>query len=41
MKVTLDERTVQLSQQLHKTMADLASGNVETALQYVRDQKYA
>lgn len=33
MEVELDERTVQLSEQLHKTMADLASGNVESALQ--------
>ncbi|KAJ9109085.1 hypothetical protein QFC21_000413 [Naganishia friedmannii] len=32
MSVTLDERTVELSQQLHKTMADLANGDVDSAL---------
>lgn len=36
MQVTLDERTVKLSEQLHKTMVDLASGDVDSALQCVR-----
>ncbi|KAJ9125426.1 hypothetical protein QFC22_000387 [Naganishia vaughanmartiniae] len=34
MKVTLDERTVELSQQLHRTMSDLANGDVDSALQW-------
>ncbi|KAJ9110207.1 hypothetical protein QFC20_003059 [Naganishia adeliensis] len=34
MRVTLDERTVKLSEQLHRTMADLASGDVDSALQW-------
>jgi hypothetical protein len=33
MMVTLDERTVELSQQLHRTIADLANGDVDSALQ--------
>ncbi|KAJ9109752.1 hypothetical protein QFC19_001982 [Naganishia cerealis] len=34
MGVTLDERTVELSQQLHKTVSDLTNGNVDSALQW-------
>jgi hypothetical protein len=39
MQVTLDERTVKLSEQLHKTMADLANGDVDSALQYAHNSR--
>lgn len=39
MQVTLDERTVKLSEQLHKTIADLATGDVDSALQYAHNSR--